>query len=433
MLQEQSSWDVNPDFLKKEQERIQSQSSGTGRGKLDNVWGRFVKGDNYIRLIPWSPRGVIAKYIARHKNLPFPGQTDPVSHVCPAKTFPELGIECPICKAIATIEPHTEEAANYFAQHQYWVNAIFFDADPTTHQLKMRLAIPFITRLTGGVYNQLIEKITNNPLCRRSMHPTMGVIYNVNMPASFEGKNTYRLDMFYPNHSLGATEQEIQAILSSAHNLDEVFRAPDSNIMQNMFASASLLVEKYKSLIPGPSTLGMSPSVSAPLAPPDPRIPMAPPAPPPAATVMYAPPPQAVPIVAPSPAIVLPTAPVVTQPVALAPAIAASPAEDEEAGGSEKCPHCERTFKSHRGLSRHMTMSHTAVPGAAVAPIASITLPAPGVPAVAHTPVAAPLPAGLPECMGSYTRMSSTNEGKRKCWMCKYTLPCTTREKGGAA
>jgi len=413
MLQEQPSWEINPEYLKAEADRMRDQSGSQGRGKLDNAWGRFTPGDNYIRFLPWSQRGVIAKYLARHKHMPFPGQVEEGSHVCPSKSFSELGLECPICKVIATIEPFTEEASNYYPQHQYWTNVLFYDIDKNTNTLVLRAKTPFILRLTKGVYDQLIKKITTNPLCKRTMHPTMGVIYCVNMPPNFEGKNTYTLEIFYPNHSIGATEAEITEILGHMHNLDEIFRPPDSTILQTMYQSAQLLQEKYKSVMIGTSSLSMSPPISAPVAPPDPRvippggggIPLNPPTPPP-------PPPPPIPVVQP------PSLPQAPSPVASPPAAAAF-----------KCPNCERSFPTRQGMSKHNTMSHVAPKEVSIAvppPSAAVALPQ--VPP-AQPPSAQPL-AGVPDCFGTYSKTKATPEGKRKCWLCKMTLPCTKRENG---
>jgi len=226
--------------MPKVQER--SRAADEGSSFDDDIWLNWKVGQNVFRILPsWSKamadEGLFAKVVWRHYALPS-SDGKQANHVCVEQNHPKLGIVCPICQVIRDLESKGHDLGNYRCRFKAFVNAV--DRDEAA---KMSVPKVRIVSLTPGVYHWVLRTIAD-PYIGDITDPYKGVYISVTKSGT--GIDTeYSPNVLPGREPVVGSPEAVENILGSLHNLDDIFKVPNEEIMKIIQASADALRRKY--------------------------------------------------------------------------------------------------------------------------------------------------------------------------------------------
>lgn len=252
-------------LLKEEQENKlkQERRANGGRKKFnsdENIWYNLTEGSHQLRILPpgygdemYIPNGGFGMVVYDHWNPPgFKGEARDGKFRCPSRSFPESGIDCPVCKAMSKLYDHCDsndigdaDKKRMIGKHglrgRAYVNAIVRDStEESTVDFKGEsVTIPKIwsVGLPMSVYGFIRESAVRknakgNFLIGDFTDVSKG--YDVIVTRTGEGLDTKYDVMFDPEGKspLLDSEDVAEATQSAGHNFGKMFKHPTEEDLQ---------------------------------------------------------------------------------------------------------------------------------------------------------------------------------------------------------
>lgn len=252
-------------LLQEEQENKlkQERRANGGRKKFnrdENIWYNLTEGSHQLRILPpgygdelFVPNGGFGMVVYDHWNPPgFKGEARDGKFRCPARSFPESGIECPICIAMSKLYDHCDdnnigdaEKKRLIGRHglrgRAYVNAIVRDSN---EQMNVdfkgeTVSVPKIwsVGLPMSVYGFIRESAVRKNAKGNFLIGDFTDIekgYDVIVSRTGEGLDTKYDVMFDPEGKSPLLDDEnlSEAVQSSGHNFGKMFKRPTDEDLQ---------------------------------------------------------------------------------------------------------------------------------------------------------------------------------------------------------
>jgi len=246
-------------LLKEEQANKlkQERRANGGRQRFnrdENIWYNLEEGSHQLRILPpgygdelFVPNGGFGMVIYDHWNPPgFNGSPKDGKFRCPERSFPESGIECPICRAMAKLYDYCDtndlseaDKKRFLGKHglrgRAYVNAIVRDnTEETQAQFKGNtVSVPKIwaVGLPMSVYGTIREAAVRKNAKGNYMIGDFTDIdkgYDVIVTRTGAGLDTKYDVMFDPEGKSPLLDSEdlSEAAQSAGHNFGKMFKHP---------------------------------------------------------------------------------------------------------------------------------------------------------------------------------------------------------------